>query len=189
MNPLIVFIVDFDCLREFINQHRIRMNLAVAGEELHIDLNQIYLCENICTYDAFLSGSCAEFFIDPPFSCIGDFDAMFPLHSAVAFFGDRPIDVDMLCTNEQHFYPETQIYRVRPVPHRPAFVTVDYVGDLKISRTDTRRYQFSFDQFSFEICQWGNILNYSKGWRTLAIRLLITKALLRQSRTTFFVDP
>ena len=120
MDPLIIQIVYFGCLREFINQHRIRLNLTVAGEELHSDLNTIYCSENICTYDAFLSGSCAEFYIDPPFSCIGDFDAMFPLHSAVAFFEDREISADMLRTNEQHFYPETQIYRVRPVLCHPA---------------------------------------------------------------------
>ena len=175
--------IDFDYLRLFINRHRIRLNLAAAEQEFHSDLNTICFIENILFWDMLLSGSCAEFYIDPPFPCIGDFDLMRQLISRVTFFEDRPIDVDMLRRNEHHFYPETRIFRVRPVPRHPAYVTVEYVGDLKISRNDIRRYQFCFNQEN--ITSRASIQNYSKYWRIMAIRVLFTKALLRQSRKHF----
>ena len=75
-----------DQLRGFVNQHGIRTNVAVAKQAFETDLQHIYFFENVCNYDRLLSGSCAEFRIDPPFSCIGDVDTMFSLNSGVAFF-------------------------------------------------------------------------------------------------------
>ena len=136
---------DINQLLGFVNQHRIRTNVAVAKQTFETDLQHLYFFENVCLYDRLLSGSCAEFCIDPPSSCIGDVDTMLSLNAGVAFFEDRGIDIDMLRTNEQHFYPVTQIFRVRPVPQHPAYVTVDHVGDLKISKIDTWKYDICFD--------------------------------------------
>ena len=131
---------------EKLKQPKVRPNLGTIIMNFKTDLHRITICENLDISETLLSGSCAEFVIDPFQSGIGDVDIMCQQNSEIAYFHDTTnISASILNSCDRFLHSETRLFRILFDANYPSYVTVVFSGILKISRIDTLLTDFVFE--------------------------------------------
>ena len=114
---------------------RIRTNEYLAEKRFACELQDVHIVEDGYLAEKILTGSSAEFSIDPLLSCIGDVDIMYEDNYSLACFED--IDAINLANYEPSLWPETEVCSVTSSGKYPAYVTVRKRGLVQFSRIDT----------------------------------------------------
>ena len=128
---------------------RFRTNEYLAEKRFACELQDVYIGKDGYRAEKILTGSSAEFSIDPLLSCIGDVDIMYEDNYSLACFED--IDAVNLANYEPFLWPATKVCRVTSSGKYPAYVTVRKTGLVRFSRIDTVTNKCVYEPYEPEL--------------------------------------